>query len=470
MTAVKSEIIRPRAYKQATLPDPRGFLDCIVVYEAPNGTRTPYFSDGATWAPFASGGGGGGGAVNFSDLLDKASADLPGINGPLSDALALLAPKNSPAFSGTPSAPTPITSDNSNAIATTSFVQSLFSGLASGLIKLKGTIDASSNPNYPAGSVGDAYLISVAGKVGGASGKSVDVSDMVLCTANNAGGTEASVGTSWTVLEHNLVGAALQSLTLAQFASTTSAQLAGIISDKTGFSGGVGSLVFNNGPTFAAVPMTVPGSFIVAKQASSNTVDFNKGKNSTDLTGNVNITFSNATTTDQETVWIVTVDGTDRVVTWPGSTTIYSVNAAANLGATTTFLAGKTYFIYIEKTGASSYRMIGEPVLPRLVTQNIRISTGNGTRVLELAAGSAKNIVSLKAQLASGTSIDAKLQINGSDVTGAALTGIGTGSLSTGTASAANGVSAGQKITLVTANASGSPVLDCTITYQPLTV
>jgi hypothetical protein len=50
-------------------------------------------------------------------------------------------------------------------------------------------------------------VVSVAGKIGGASGKSVDVADVYFATADNAGGNEATVGTSWTVLEHNLIGA-----------------------------------------------------------------------------------------------------------------------------------------------------------------------------------------------------------------------------------------------------------------------
>ena len=66
-----------------------------------------------------------------------------------------------------------------------------------GLLEFKGSTDASANPSYPSGSKGDTYVITVAGKIGGASGKSVDVGDMYLATADNAGGTEASVGTSW---------------------------------------------------------------------------------------------------------------------------------------------------------------------------------------------------------------------------------------------------------------------------------
>ena len=60
-------------------------------------------------------------------------------------------------------------------------------------------VDCSANPNYAEGSVGDQYIVSVAGKIGGASGKDVYVGDLVYCIVKNAGGTEASVGTSWQV-------------------------------------------------------------------------------------------------------------------------------------------------------------------------------------------------------------------------------------------------------------------------------
>lgn len=81
----------------------------------------------------------------------------------------------------------------------------LYASLA-GLLELKGDTDCSANPNYPAALKGDAYYVTVAGKIGGASGKSVDVGDVYVAKADNAGGTEASVGTSWFVLEHNLAG------------------------------------------------------------------------------------------------------------------------------------------------------------------------------------------------------------------------------------------------------------------------
>lgn len=60
-------------------------------------------------------------------------------------------------------------------------------------------IDCSANPNYQEALVGDQYTVTVAGIIGGAGGKAVSVGDMVYCISNNAGGDEATVGTSWKV-------------------------------------------------------------------------------------------------------------------------------------------------------------------------------------------------------------------------------------------------------------------------------
>lgn len=89
-----------------------------------------------------------------------------------------------------------------------------------GLLDLKASLDASTNPNYPATSLkGDARFISVAGKVGGASGKTVEAGDLLICLTDNAGGTEASVGTSWSVIQSNLIGITADGLSLIQAAN-----------------------------------------------------------------------------------------------------------------------------------------------------------------------------------------------------------------------------------------------------------
>lgn len=114
-------------------------------------------------------------------------------------------------------------------LATQKAVKTYVDTLVTGLLEFKGSTDASGNPNYPAALKGDAYAISVAGKIGGASGTSVDVGDMVVAKADNAGGTQASVGTSWFILEHNLVGAVIAGGALGTPSSGNAANLTGYL-------------------------------------------------------------------------------------------------------------------------------------------------------------------------------------------------------------------------------------------------
>lgn len=161
---------------------------------------------GTVAAPTSDGGASAWGAITgtLSDQTD------------LSTALGLKAPLASPALTGTPTAPTASGGTNTTQIATTAFVSSAVASAVAGLLEFIGNVDASTNPNYSAASKGDSYLISVAGKIGGASGKSVEVGDLVVASADNAGGTEASAGTSWFVLEHNLAGALLTANALSE--------------------------------------------------------------------------------------------------------------------------------------------------------------------------------------------------------------------------------------------------------------
>jgi hypothetical protein len=72
----------------------------------------------------------------------------------------------------------------------------------------KGAIDASANPNYPAADRGHTYRISVAGKIGGASGVNVENGDLVMCvTDSTSAGDQATVGTNWVISQTNIDGA-----------------------------------------------------------------------------------------------------------------------------------------------------------------------------------------------------------------------------------------------------------------------
>ena len=111
-----------------------------------------------------------------------------------------------------------------------------------GGLDLKGNTDASGNPNYVAAVKGDTYYITVAGKVGGASGKVVSVGDALVCSADNAGGDEAAVGTSWFVLEANIPGITAAGLAIMQ-AADAAAQRTAL---------GLGSAALNNTADFDA--------------------------------------------------------------------------------------------------------------------------------------------------------------------------------------------------------------------------
>lgn len=103
-------------------------------------------------------------------------------------------------------------------------VKTYVDNAVTGLLDFKGNIDCSASPNYPAALKGDAYAVSVAGKIGGASGASVDVGDMIVASADNAGGTQAAVGSSWFILEHNLAGALLAANNLSDLTNAATAR------------------------------------------------------------------------------------------------------------------------------------------------------------------------------------------------------------------------------------------------------
>jgi hypothetical protein len=91
----------------------------------------------------------------------------------------------------------------------------------------KGVIDCSGNPNYPAANAGENYKVSVAGKIGGASGTKVEVGDWLLCTVDgSAAGTQAAVGANWDIIQANIDGAVVGPASatdshLAQFDGTS---------------------------------------------------------------------------------------------------------------------------------------------------------------------------------------------------------------------------------------------------------
>ena len=75
-----------------------------------------------------------------------------------------------------------------------------------GLWKNKGLIDCSVNPVYPFGTVGDAYTVSVAGRIGGPGGIPVVVRDVIYCIADAVEG-HSSTSANWNIIQANVVQA-----------------------------------------------------------------------------------------------------------------------------------------------------------------------------------------------------------------------------------------------------------------------
>lgn len=90
--------------------------------------------------------------------------------------------------------------------ATKTYVDGLIA--AQDAMVFKGVIDCSSNPNYPAADRGHTYRVSVAGKIGGASGPNVQAGDILICiTDGTSVGDHATVGTAWGIIQVNIDGA-----------------------------------------------------------------------------------------------------------------------------------------------------------------------------------------------------------------------------------------------------------------------
>lgn len=94
----------------------------------------------------------------------------------------------------------PLTPNNPTDAVSAGYVDGL---VATGM-RIVGSTDASANPDYPAATVGEAYVITVAGRIGGGAGEQVEPGDLVVASADNAGGAEAAVGPNWFVVQANL--------------------------------------------------------------------------------------------------------------------------------------------------------------------------------------------------------------------------------------------------------------------------
>lgn len=243
-------------------------------------------------------------------------------------------------------------------------VNSAIATAVTGLLDLKGATDCSTNPNYPAASKGDVYIVSVAGKIGGASGKSVDIGDQYLAVVDNAGGTEASVGTSWSVFEHNLGGVLLIANNLSDVASAATARA------------NLGALAAaspsSTGPVTQAGP-SILTSYTITITTNAGVIDVTKPMGIASNAANTSLSFSGTPATD---TWFgFEANNTDGAN--PRTWTIPSCWSEAQQGSITTFIlppnGRATMWVF---RNASSYAIFGEPLGERDMAEETLVSAG----------------------------------------------------------------------------------------------
>lgn len=140
-------------------------------------------------------------------IVDSAlneSSTNPVQNKVVNTALAAKAPLASPAFTGTPTAPTPAGSTNNTQLATTAFVQALINSkiAAADAMIFKGTIgtDGTITALPATHSTGWTYKVITAGTYAGAK---CEVGDMIVCLKDGTADNNAD----WTVIQANIDGA-----------------------------------------------------------------------------------------------------------------------------------------------------------------------------------------------------------------------------------------------------------------------
>ena len=142
--------------------------------------------------------------------IEIAESQVTGLVGDL----ALKAPMDSPALTGTPTAPTVATGDNSNKIATTEFVNNEISAkmAETDAMVYKGTIAGGNSGDYgaltPQADKGWTYKVSTAGKIDGVV---VEVGDVLICntdgTAAATSGNYNTIKNKWDFIQTNIDGA-----------------------------------------------------------------------------------------------------------------------------------------------------------------------------------------------------------------------------------------------------------------------
>lgn len=270
----------------------------------------------------------------------------------------------------------------------------------------KGVIDCSTNPNYPAADRGWTYKVSVAGKIGGASGTAVDVGDTLLCiTDGTTSGTQAAVGAQWNIVQANLVGAVTGpvSSTSGNFASFNGT--GGTVIQDSGKATPTGAVVGTT-DTQTLTNKTLTSPVLTAPDMDGGTVDAitSFGIRSSGAAFDLQMASAEAFTANRKLTY--SLGNADRILTLGGNTTLNGgTHSGTNTGDQTITLTGN-----VTGSGSGSFattiaaNSVTLTMMAQIATATFlgrtTASTGNvealtatqATALLNLASTSAKGL------------------------------------------------------------------------------
>ena len=280
----------------------------------------------------------------------------------------------------------------------------------------KGIIDASTNPNYPIANAGDTYKISVAGRIGGASGPSVEVGDMVICINDgSAAGTHATVGSNWNIIQVNIDGAvigpasstadaiALFDGTSGKLLKNSSKTLSGLTSDivaavniKT-----LDTTATTAQSTSASEAIKGTGTVVLHKIAKTGTYSDLIG---TPTIGNGQLTISGGTDLSVTAGGTFTANATGNTTTTLSHSNVTRTNTTNNSatlspGGTTTIVDTVSSSATGHITGANTKTITLDSAIPRKAAANI---TGGSTSWVFTHNLNTKDITASVIEIATG--------------------------------------------------------------------
>lgn len=185
--------------------------------------RTVTFDTGDVTGSFSISGAGDVDDVVLTVLDDSHNHIISNVDGlqdeldDINDTLDLKAPINSPAFTGTPTAPTPDKGDKTTKIATTAFVTDAINDsfaakdamIFKGTIGTGGTVSSLPTPHE----AGWTYRVVTAGNY---AGQKCEIGDLVICITDSS----TASNTHWTVAQTNIDGAVIRDVTTNVGSST----------------------------------------------------------------------------------------------------------------------------------------------------------------------------------------------------------------------------------------------------------